>query len=191
MRRLLPGNRGVYRSTNATSANPIVHADWRTSSPNNNFSVRDIVIDPLDPNIMIANLVVNGGIYRSTNALAAPQHLPMYRHLRAPPASDLTRRIPRYTIRLVRTLLFMQELAGGGRLYRSTDGGATWVQQIDITFVPPNAFGARYRHSRGTPQMPIRFMGGSPNLIAGKSTNAGVVYLTTAVAYMLIRMYSQ
>ncbi len=64
--------RGIYRSTDATSVNPTFTQIGVLAAPNNNFSVRDIAIDPSNANIMVADLVVGGGgLYRTTNALAA------------------------------------------------------------------------------------------------------------------------
>ena len=58
-------NRGVFRSTDATSANPTFTQIGILAAPNNNFNVRDIAMDPRNPNILVANLVVgNGGLYR-------------------------------------------------------------------------------------------------------------------------------
>ncbi len=53
-------NRGLYRSTDATSANPTF---TQVAFPfgDQNLSVRDIAIDPNNANILIANVVANGG----------------------------------------------------------------------------------------------------------------------------------
>lgn len=64
-------NRGLYRSTNAAGGSP-TFARVTGLAGNGNLSVRDIAIDPSNPNILVANVVANGGgIYRTANALAA------------------------------------------------------------------------------------------------------------------------
>ena len=65
-------SRGIYRSTNAAGATP-TFAKLTGLAGNTNSSVRDIAIDPADPNILVASLVASGGaggIYRTANALA-------------------------------------------------------------------------------------------------------------------------
>nr|HMS42765.1 hypothetical protein [Pyrinomonadaceae bacterium] len=66
-------SRGIYRSTNAAGATP-TFAKLTGLAGNTNSSVRDIAIDPTDPNVLVATLVATattGGIYRSADALAA------------------------------------------------------------------------------------------------------------------------
>ena len=63
-------SRGIYRSTDATSADP-TFTKLTGLEGGGNFSVRDMVLDPLNPNLMVCNLVANGGgIYVSTDALS-------------------------------------------------------------------------------------------------------------------------
>lgn len=173
---IVAGNRGVYRSTNATSANPTFTQIGVLPSPNNNFSVRDIVIDPLDPNIMIANLVANGGgIYRSTNALAATPTFTNVLTFTGTTTSDLTAEFAIHHTAGPNATVYAGTGFGGGRVYRSTDGGATWVQQIDNNFCTAQCFYDIAIAVDPTNANTI-YVGGSPNLIAGKSTNAGVSF---------------
>ncbi len=65
-------SRGIYRSTDATSPDP-TFTKLTGLAGNLNASVRDIAIDPLNPNLLVANLIAaggTGGIYVSTDALA-------------------------------------------------------------------------------------------------------------------------
>ncbi|MCU0238746.1 MAG: hypothetical protein MUC29_04830, partial [Pyrinomonadaceae bacterium] len=69
---ILP-SRGIYRSTNATTANP-TFTKLTGLAANIDGSVRDIAFDPANPNLLVAGLVAGGGtggIYTSTNALSA------------------------------------------------------------------------------------------------------------------------
>ena len=61
-------SRGIYRSDNAAGASP-TFTKMTGLAANANASVRDLAIDPNDPNILIANVIIGGGtggIYRST-----------------------------------------------------------------------------------------------------------------------------
>jgi hypothetical protein len=68
-----PPPRGIYRSTNAQSATPTFEQIQITgiTAPNDR-SVVDMVMDPGNPNLLIATVIgaaSDGGIYRTTNAL--------------------------------------------------------------------------------------------------------------------------
>ncbi|MDH3493043.1 MAG: hypothetical protein OEM82_05795, partial [Acidobacteriota bacterium] len=85
-------SRGIYRSTNATSASP-TFTKLTGLAGGINASVRDIAIDPGDPNIMVAGLVASGGtggIYRSTNALSATPTFTQVEVFSASTTSELT-----------------------------------------------------------------------------------------------------
>ncbi len=67
-------NRGIYRSTNAQSATPTFEQVLITGTTSNDRDVVDMVLDPGDPNLLIATVVGgagDGGIYRSADALSA------------------------------------------------------------------------------------------------------------------------
>jgi photosystem II stability/assembly factor-like uncharacterized protein len=65
--------RGIYRSTNAQSANPTFSQIQITGVPTpNDRSVIDLEMDPANPNLMLATVIGvtgDGGIYRTANAL--------------------------------------------------------------------------------------------------------------------------
>jgi photosystem II stability/assembly factor-like uncharacterized protein len=72
---LNPPRAGLYRSTNAQSANPIFEQVQITGVPEpNNRSVIDIQFDPANDNVLIAAVLgasSDGGLYRTANALSA------------------------------------------------------------------------------------------------------------------------
>ncbi|MEO7310897.1 MAG: hypothetical protein ABIX01_10905, partial [Chitinophagaceae bacterium] len=142
-------NRGVYRSTDATSATPTFSQIGVLASPNNNFSVRDIAIDPSNPNILLANLVAGGGgIYRSINALSAT---PTWSQVFAFPSgsggtSNLTAEFAAvHPVGDADATIYAAvgntvSGNGQGRILKSTDGGATFTQVNPLTFCTPQCF---------------------------------------------------
>ena len=69
-------SRGLYRSTNALSANPTFTKITVQPANGGNRGITDIVFDPANPNVLIAgvngfNTANDGGLWRTTNALAA------------------------------------------------------------------------------------------------------------------------
>lgn len=142
-------NRGVYRSTNATAAVPTFTQIGVLGSPNNNFSVRDIAIDPNDPNILVANLVVgNGGIYRSTNALGATPtwtQILLMANGTAGTSNIATEFASIHPIADPNATFYAAtgNVAAGtgvGRILKSTDGGASFSQISATTFCNPQCF---------------------------------------------------
>ncbi|MBK7375332.1 MAG: T9SS type A sorting domain-containing protein [Chitinophagaceae bacterium] len=169
------GNRGIYRSTNATTASPTFTQIGVLPSPNNNFSVRDISIDPLDPNIMVANLVASGGgIYRSTNALAAT---PTFTNVLTftGGTSDVTAEFAVHHTAGPDATFYAATGFGGGRVYISVNGGATWTQQIDNNFCTGQCFYDIAIAVDPTNANTV-YLGGSPTIISAKSTNAAVSF---------------
>ncbi len=140
---LLPP-RGIYRSTNAQSANPTFSQVQITGLPTpNDRSTIDIVEDPANPNLLVATVVGlaplgDGGIYRTTNALAPTPTFT--RTLVLPDGSTngraelyLNRNGSNLTIYAATGEISSAALGGpactsgtAGLLRRSTDGGLTW-----------------------------------------------------------------
>lgn len=144
-------NQGVYRSTDATSAAPTFTQIGVLASPNNNISVRDIAIDPNDPNILIANLCVNttGGIMRSTNALAAtPTWSQVFAFTSGTNTGNLTAEFAAIhptgdanaTFYAAVGNTVPSSTSAGGRILKSTDGGATFSQVNATTFCAGQCF---------------------------------------------------
>ncbi|MEO7659710.1 MAG: hypothetical protein ABIV48_08845, partial [Pyrinomonadaceae bacterium] len=145
---ILP-SRGIYRSTNATSVDPSFEQVVVQIAPNNNLSVRDIAVDPMDPNIMVANLVTNGGgIYRSINAMGA---LPVWTQVMSFASgtggtSSLTAEFAAVHPAGDANATFYAAVGnnvagtGRGRVLKSIDGGATFIEVNSIGFCGGQCF---------------------------------------------------
>ena len=128
-------NRGLYRSTNAMGVAPTFKKLNVATANGGNRSVTDVVLEPGNPNVALCSVVGfsgpgDGGVYRSTNALAAD---PVFtRPLEIGTAGGTIR--SELTINkvgsTVTAFVAAGETAGAcggqGTLRRSTDGGATW-----------------------------------------------------------------
>jgi len=134
--------RGIYRSTNAQSANPTFNQVQITGIPApNDRIVIDLVMDPANPNLLIASVLgaaSDGGLYRTDNALDA---VPTFTRTQVLPDGTTNGRAELYLTRNPTALTIYaatgeQSTAaiGGpacpataaGLLRRSTDGGLTW-----------------------------------------------------------------
>ena len=142
-------SRGVYRSTDATAATPTFTQIGVLASPSNNISVRDIAIDPSDPNILIANLVVNttGGIMRTTNALAAtPTWAQVFAYTTGSSTSNLAGEFAAIHPVADPDATFYAAVGnnaagtGTGRILKSVDGGATFTQVNATAFCGGQCF---------------------------------------------------
>ncbi|MBK6749335.1 MAG: VCBS repeat-containing protein [Pyrinomonadaceae bacterium] len=171
---ILP-SRGIYRSTNAAGATP-TFAKLTGLAANVNASVRDLAIDPNNPNILVAGLVAagpTGGIYRSVDALAANPTFTQTQSYTGTSTSELTTELTSIHPPGDTDATFYAATGNlGGRVLRSTDGGASWIQQVDNNFCTPQCF---YDVAIAVdPTNASRlYLGGSPTLIAGFSTTAG------------------
>jgi len=141
-------NRGVYRSTDATSANP-TFTQIGVSNAGLNVSVRDIAIDPSNPNILLANSVINstGGIMRSTDALSAtPTWTQVFAFNTGTSTSNLTAEFAAIHPAADTNATFYAAVGnnaagtGTGRMLKSTDGGATFTQVNATTFCGGQCF---------------------------------------------------
>ncbi len=138
-------NRGIYRSTNAQAANPIFAPVQITGVPTpNNRSVIDLVLDPANPNVLLATVIgatSDGGVYRTANALAATPTFT--RTLTLPDGTtngraeltatfNATQGTTFYTAtgELVPAACTGGNAGRGGAVRRSTDGGLTWTAPL-------------------------------------------------------------
>lgn len=172
-------SRGVYRSTNATSATP-TFAKLTGLSGSINASVRDIAIDPSNPNILVAGLVATaptGGLYRSTDALApSPTFTQTFQYTSGTSTSELTAELASaHPVGDANATFYAGTGNLGGRVLISTDAGASWVQQIDNNFCTPQCF---YDIAIAVdPNTPSRvYVGGAPSVIAAFSTTSGTSF---------------
>ncbi len=170
--------RGIYRSTNAAGAAP-VFTRLTGLAGNIDASIRDIAIDPGNPDILVAGMVAGGptgGIYRTTNALSAAPTFTQVRSYTGTSTSDLTTEFAAIRPAGAPDAIFYAASGQGtGTVLRSNDGGATWTQQVDNNFCNPQCF---YNIAIATDVTnPDRvYLGGSPTLVAGLSTNGGTSF---------------
>lgn len=178
-------SRGVYRSTNAATASP-TFAKLTGLAANTNSSVRDIAIDPSNPNILVANSVFNGGgLFRSTNALNADPTTVTFSQtatFSSTSTSELTAEFAAIHPAGDADATFYAAVGNlGGRVLRSTDGGATWNQQIDNNFCTPQCFYDIAVAVDPTNATKL-FLGGSPTLAFGRSTDSGVTFTSNTAS---------
>jgi hypothetical protein len=155
-------NRGLYRSTNATSSNATFQR-LTTATAAANRAVMDIeFIDPSNPNTMLATVygfstAGDGGVYRSTNALAAT---PTFTRTLA---AATTTTAARFELAVSRAggvfTVYAASSDSNGTLKRSIDGGQTWSAAL------ANATG--FCGTQCTYDMPL----------AADPTNANVLYV--------------
>ena len=180
---------GVYRSTNATSGAPaftklnVTPGGSLPPDTSGNLSVTDIAGDPGDPNVLVAWVfgsagAGNGGVYRSSNALAAT---PSFTQTLVTTTANARGELAGNRVASLVTFYLANGESSNGRLRKSTDGGATWsgflsgganfcsgqcFYDIAIDVHPANAN--------------ILNLGGSPALVAGRSTDGGATFTTNA-----------
>ena len=130
--------RGLFRSTNATQANPTFAKLTIAGVLNGgNRSVTDLEFEPGNPNNLLITVFgggsagLDGGIYRSTNALDAS---PTFTRTLAAGSSSATARVE-IAINKVgsQVNVFAATSESNGTLKRSTDGGQTWSGAIGTT----------------------------------------------------------
>jgi len=171
--------RGVYRSMNATSASPTFERlnVFPGGGADNDLSVGDIAMDPGDPNTLVAwvlgaSIGGGGGLYRSTDALAAtPSFAQLVTTLTPNARGELSaQRVGGVTNMWAAT----GETAAQGALRRSTNGGASWSGPLagGVGFCNDQCFYdiavAAHPTTAGT-----LALGGSPALVFAISTNFG------------------
>ncbi|HEX6184513.1 MAG TPA: MBG domain-containing protein [Pyrinomonadaceae bacterium] len=122
-------SRGLYRSTNATSANATFQKIPLNTANGGNRSVTDMEFEPGNPNTMLATVVgfstVNdGGVYRSTNALAAT---PTFTQTLSTGSLTATARTEVAVNKVGGVVTVYAAISdSSGMVKRSVDGGLTW-----------------------------------------------------------------
>ena len=144
-------NRGVFRSTDALSAVP-TFTRLTGLNADANASVRDLALDPLNPNLLIADEVAAGGlggIYVSTDALAVSPTFTQRFVFNSASTSLLTAEFAiQHTIGNPNPTIYAatgnpasgSTTGAEGRVLRSTDGGTTWTTQINNSFCGGQCF---------------------------------------------------
>jgi photosystem II stability/assembly factor-like uncharacterized protein len=176
--------RGIYRSTNATSASPSFEKLTVTSAGSvppdttGDVTIADMVFDPNDPNVIVtwvldsAATAGSGGIYRTTNALAAtPAFTQLVTTLTTAARGELT---ASHVGGVTRMWAATGETASQGAVRRSTDGGATWSAPLagGVGFCNPQCFYDIAIAAHPTDANTV-MLGGSPALVSARSTNGG------------------
>ena len=171
-------SRGIYRSTNAATAAP-TFAKLTGLAANVNASIRDLAIDPNNANVMVAGVVAagpTGGIYTSTNALSATPTFTQTQSYVGTTTSELTTEFAAiHPVGNANATFYAATGNLGGRVLISTDGGATWTQQIDNNFCTTQCF---YDVAIAVDPTNVNrlYLGGAPALIAGFSTTGGTSF---------------
>ncbi len=172
---------GVYRSTTAATANP-TFSKLTGLAGNLNASTRDIAIDPANANILIVSLVASGGaggIYRSTDALAATPTFAQTEIFNSTSTNELTAEFAAiHPVGNADATFYAATGNLGGRVLKSTNGGASWTQQIDNNFCTPQCF-----YDIAVAVDPVNadrvYLGGSPALVFGFSTTGGTSFTSS------------
>ena len=123
-------SRGVYRSTNGTSANATFQKLNTNTANNGNRSATDIEFEPGNPNVLWATVVGystagDGGVYRTTNALAAA---PTFAQVLTTGTTSATARTELAVNKVGTTVTVYAGISdGSGTVKRTTNNGGTWT----------------------------------------------------------------
>lgn len=153
-------SRGLYRSTNATSANAAFQKLTLNTVNGGNRSVTDIEFEPGNPNTLLASVfgfstANDGGVYRSTNALAPS---PTFAQTLSTGTLTATARVEIAVNKVGNAFtVFAASSDSNGTVKRSIDGGQTWSAAI------PGATG--YCGTQCTYDMPIAVDPNNPNIL--------------------------
>jgi photosystem II stability/assembly factor-like uncharacterized protein len=178
--------RGLFRSTNAMSATPtFTKLGVTAAGAAEDRNIVDLAMEPGNPDRIIASVVGvatptadNGGLFLSTNALAASPTFTKTLDL-----AGTTSTATRTELAINKTggavTVYAASAIGTGSVYRSTDGGQTWTLMVDNNFCNPQCF---YDICIDVdPSNANRvYLGGSPTLPFGISTNGGASFVTSA-----------
>jgi photosystem II stability/assembly factor-like uncharacterized protein len=176
--------RGLFRSTDATAADPTFTKMVMTGPAAQDRAIVDIAIDPGNPDLVLCTLadtfaLAEGGVFRSTDALAAvPTFTRTFVAGTGTTASRTELALHRDTGTGVVTVYAASGTAGG-TVQRSIDGGATWAQRIDNNFCTPQCFYDICVDVDPTNADNV-YLGGSPTLVFGRSTNGGTAFTNNA-----------
>ena len=176
-------DRGLYRSTNAFSGSPTWTRLQVTGTTSTNTISTSLVMDPSNANnIVVAYYGQAGtdpvGIYRSTDALAAT---PTFAQTKAIALAKNAKLAINKVGAVVTVYASTEEGSPNGRLYKSTDGGATWSGSLKNGWASSQGF---YDIAVGLDPTNANnvSVGGStsPNLFQ-KSTDGGATFIPSNV----------
>ncbi len=175
-------SRGIYRSTNANGASPIFEKLTGLAA-NTNSSVRDIAIDPANPNVLVAGVVAAsgvGGIYRTDNALSASPTFTQSEVFNSSSTSELTTTFAAIHPSGDASATFYAATGNlGGRVLKSTNGGLNFTQQIDNDFCTPQCF---YDLTVAVDPTNVNrvYLGGAPSVVFAVSNDGGATFTNSA-----------
>jgi len=144
--------------------------------------VRDILLDPANPNRLIANVAADSatsGIHLSTDALA-PDPSFVRSAAFGNSVNDATAEFAIHRDGVsANPTLYAATGGSGGTILRSVDGGVTWQLRVDNNFCSPQCF---YNIAIDVdPSNPDRvYLGGSETLSFGISTNGGTSFTASS-----------
>lgn len=173
-------SRGVFRSTTANTSNPVFERLTGLAG-NNNFAVRDIAIDPQNPNFLVAAVVITSnalaGIHVSTDALGATPTFTQRVSFNSASTNDVNSEVAiQRSIGAPLPTVYVATGNAGGTLLTNTDGGgANWPVQIDNNFCTPQCF---YDIAVAVaPNDPTRvYLAGAPAVPFAFSTTSGTAF---------------
>ncbi len=173
---------GLFRTSNALAASPTFEKLTVSALNGGNRRIVDAVIEPDNPARLIVSLVDSealgdGGIYLSTNALDA---VPTFTRTQATGTTTSTGRAELAIQKTGATVtVYAATGVGNGTLYKSVDGGATWTTAIANGFCNPQCF---YDIAVAVDSADANkvFLGGSPALVFGRSTNGGASFTSSS-----------
>jgi photosystem II stability/assembly factor-like uncharacterized protein len=184
--------RGVYRSNDATGPSPgftklkVTTGGSLPPDDTGELSITDIAIDPVNPDVLVAWVLDTaatagaGGIYRSTNALAG---VPVFSQVLTTTTTGVRAELGAQNVAGPNATFYAATGESNGRLRKSTDGGATWSAFLTgaVNFCNPQCF---YDIAIDVhPTNPnVLNVGGSPTLIAGRSTDGGSTFTTNGTS---------
>ncbi len=173
---------GLWRSTNAAGAAPTFSKIDIFPGNSQFLAISDVVMDPGDANRVICVTgdifgvagAAQRGIYLSTNALAATPTFTLTQALDTFDRTELTINRVGATV-----TAFAATAVGAGQVFRSVDGGATWTFRLDNNFCSPQCFYDVAVAVDPTNALNV-YLGGSPTLIFGRSTDGGGSFTANA-----------
>ena len=172
---ILP-NTGLYRTTNAMAEIPTFAKLTIQGTLGVNRRVIDAAMDPGNPNRLVVAVIGqggDGGVYLSTDALSAA---PVFtRTLTTGDGTSAGR--AEFAINNVGGVVTIYAASGtvNGTLYKSVDGGATFVQTVANNFCNPQCFYDIAVAVDANDSSKV-YLGGSPTLVFGRSINGGTSF---------------
>jgi photosystem II stability/assembly factor-like uncharacterized protein len=172
--------RGVYRSVNAMSGSPTFERLPIGVPPINERNVTDIVMEPGEPNHIWAGVLGdatgNGGVWYSDNALSAT---PTWTRTLSTSLSGSNSRVELAANKVAGTTTVIAASGDGtGTVHRSVNG-APFTLLVDNNFCNPQCFYDVAVAIDPTDANRV-YLGGSPTLVFGRSTNGGTSFTSSA-----------